>query len=167
MSDLVVETGVGLLNSNSYATVDEADVYHEDHLFASAWTTATEETKEKALIWSTRLLNEQVRWYGYKKTSTQALAWPRNSVVDYDGYSVNSDSIPIFLKRATAEFARHLIVADRTAETEITGFKKIKVGEIELDIDRFSKAPLIPKSVWSIIYPYGYRAGSVISTVRM
>lgn len=118
-------------------------------------------------MWATRLLDQCVNWKGYKKTEDQALRWPRTGVIDPDGHSVDEDSIPTFLKHATAELARYLIDSDRTAETDISGFKEIEVDVIKLKIDKHNKTSIIPKSVWAIIRPYGYRPSRVITTARI
>ena len=61
---IVVETGAGLSNSNSYVTVAEADTYNENHYYGSAWAALSDENKKRAIIFATRLLDEQVDWNG-------------------------------------------------------------------------------------------------------
>jgi len=169
MADLVVETGAGLSTANAYCTVDEADLYHEKHLYASDWTSATDDNKEIALMWATRLLDENVRWNGRVMSDDQALAWPRSQVYTIEGYSVASNTVPQFLKNATAEFARNLISEDRTLETnrDLMGFKELKVGDLQLTVDTYKGKPLIPPSVWSIIRSYGSKAGKKKTLVRI
>ena len=38
---LIKENGTGLADANSYASVADGDAYHEGHVAASAWTSAT------------------------------------------------------------------------------------------------------------------------------
>jgi len=61
---LVLNATPGAADANSYATVADADAYHEGHLYASAWTSASNTTKEQALVMATRWLDAQVRWAG-------------------------------------------------------------------------------------------------------
>jgi hypothetical protein len=149
--------------------VDDADIYHEKHLYASDWTSASDDNKEIALMWATRLLDESVRWNGRAIADTQTLAWPRSYVYTIEGVALASDATPQFLKDATAEFARCLIAENRTLETnrDLIGFKELKVGDLELKVDSFKGKPLIPPSVWSIVRPYGSKTGKKKTLVRM
>lgn len=179
---LVVETGGGLANANSYASLAEADAYHEAHLYASTWQTMTTPEKTAALVWATRLLDEQIAWYGYKATTVQALRWPRGGVPERDadidaayaalyGYILPSNVIPVWLKNATAELARQLKATDRTADVETVGYSQISVGSISLTIDKNDKKNLLPDAVVSMVEPYGcvQRASSIrtVSLLRM
>jgi len=167
MADMVVTAGA--TTANSYSSIDDADIYHEKHLYASNWTSANDESKEKALMWATRLLDEMVIWQGLAKTSTQALLWPRQVVYDREGNSISSTEIPQFLKDATAEFARLLISEDRTLETnrDLVGFKKMKVDVLELEVDTYKNKPVMPPSVWSIVKFYGRKTGRTKILVRI
>jgi len=151
MPDLVVETGAGLATSNAYCTVDEADIYHEGRLHNSTWTSAGDTDKEIALMWATKLLDANVVWDGWKYTEAQALEWPRDGVNDRAGYEIDIDDIPQFLKDATAEYAMHLIGADLTAEEGTKGFRRLKAGSLELEVNRWDRKSVIPKSVWALI----------------
>lgn len=167
MATMIVETGSASATANSYCSVANADTYHEMRLHATDWTEATDSDKEKALMWATRLLDEQVQWNGYKYTTTQALAWPRSSVSTIDGDDFLYTEIPDFLKNATAEFARCLIVEDRTADPVTKGFKQIIVGdgEVDITIDKHDRAKTIPPSVWTIIRPYCSKIKNPIKTL--
>ena len=163
---LIVETGTGLSNANSYATVAEGDAYHEAHLYASAWTGAVLSTKTAALVWATRLLDEQVQWYGYRATVAQALSWPRGGVPEKEanadaayaalyGYVIASTVIPTWLKYAVCEYARQLIEVNRTTDVDTVGYSQITVGPISLTIDKADKKNIVPDSVMSLVSPYG------------
>ncbi len=155
MADLTVETGSGLTTANSYASEDFADDYHEDHIYASTWTAATGGNREKALMWATRMLDTKIDWFGSKKTSAQALRWPRYSVSDLDGYTFSSSEIPVWLANATCELARYLLASDRYAEADTKGFKKMKVGPLSMEMDKYDRNPVLPPSVWDMCKPYG------------
>ena len=98
---LTLVATAGGLTSNTYCTQAEALTYHEAHLYASTWTGATSANKDKALAMATRLLDEQINWYGWKSSNNQALAWPRTGIYDKEGVSLASNTIPTFLKNAT------------------------------------------------------------------
>jgi len=118
MVTLIVEDGSGLTNSNVYCTVDEADTYHEAHLYTESWIDDVDK-KIAALVWATRLLDEHVHWKGRAVFPyTQALAWPRATVFARDGLAVPINIVPKAVKDATAEFARLLMEGDRAAGAE-------------------------------------------------
>jgi len=152
---MIVETGAGLLTSNSFISLDDADLYHEMRLHVETWTTASDDTKEAALMWATRLLNNLINWSGYKATEGQALRWPRYLVYDLDGYLIESTVIPDFLKSATAEYARNLIETDLTEENGLAGYKKLKIDVLELEVDKYSQSATIPPAVWDMVKRYG------------
>ena len=156
--------------SNSYATRAEADSYHEGHYYADAWTALTTTQKDTALVMATRLLDEQVEWAGTKTTRGQALRWPRIGVYERDsmgvypdpyyGYTLNSSTIPAFLKNATAELARLLTVEDRTADADLLEFSQISVGSLSLVKDQSRQQHVLPDSVRAMVKPYGAVSGS-------
>src|SRR5512137_2941630 len=125
---LVKEDGTGLTGANSYADVADGDMYFEGHLYASAWTAASEDTKGAALIMATRLVDTQFQFNGYKAHEDQALQWPRERCPDPDRNAVTSslqspvlssfvpnDVVPTGVASAVCEMARELLIADRTA----------------------------------------------------
>lgn len=151
MPIIVVEDGTGLTNSNAYVSVDNADIYHEMRLHNTTWTGAIDTDKEIAIMWATKLLDTLVTWDGWKYTEAQALEWPRDGISDRAGYEIDVDEIPQFLEDATAEYAMHLIASDLTAEDGTKGFKRLRAGPLELEVNRWDRKGTIPKSVWNII----------------
>jgi len=142
----------GASNANSYATQAEADAFFEAHLYASDWTAST--SKDAALVMATRTLDAMVDWSGYIASDTQALQWPRSGMYYRDGlYSIPVNVIPTDLKNAVAEFARALIVEDRTAENDIEANKlrSLKAGPVELSFDPGVSARVIPDSVLALL----------------
>ncbi len=125
---LVKEDGTGKVDANSYAEVADGDAYFEGHLYASAWTAATANTKAAALVMATRLVDSQFQFNGFRAREDQALQWPRERCPDPDASVVSvsvpgwvgdnfiaSDVVPTAVVRATCEMARELLIADRTA----------------------------------------------------
>ena len=76
---LTKETGAGLADANSYADLDDGNVYHAGHLYATAWTAATDEQKAVALVMATRLIDAEFQFNGKCTSAVQALQWPRAS----------------------------------------------------------------------------------------
>ncbi len=125
---LVKEDGMGKTDANSYADVAEGDAYFEGHLYASAWTAATSDTKAAALVMATRLVDSQFQFKGFRAHEEQALQWPRERCPDPDRNLVTStplspvltsyvpsDEVPRGVAWAVCEMARELLIADRTA----------------------------------------------------
>jgi len=164
MATITLETGAGLTTSNSYATVAEANTYHVDVLNGTAWDASAD--PEAALIMATRLLDQRVSWRGSRNTKEQALRWPRSYVYDADGYLVDNDSIPQWLKNATSELARWLSASDRLAEADTKGYSRMKVGDLELWVSRSDRQGIIPAPVWSMLSPYGVAISSARTLVR-
>src|SRR3954462_7877611 len=106
---LIKEDGSGKPDANTYASVEDADSYHDAHLYATAWTAAITAEKEKALVMATRLIDQEFQFNGFRTTPTQALQWPRQRCPDldlatnaivlggllYECPSVRSDLIPV------------------------------------------------------------------------
>lgn len=154
-----VEDGTGKAGANSYASEANGDDYHLKHLYAGDWTAASSGDKQKALMMATRLLDDHFRWEGRKVGDTQALAWPRFNIFDADGFLVQSNTLPPALLDATAETARGLISADRTAETDDRGFSRIKAGSVEVVIDPGDRKPVITAVVRRMLAPFGVAVG--------
>jgi hypothetical protein len=153
---LTLNATPGAADANSYATVDEADAYHEALLYATDWTAATTATKEAALVWATRLLDEQCAWRGTKTINEQALRWPRGGVYDVDGVGIDNEVIPPAVKGATAELARHLIKSDRLQVRDDArgGLHSVSAGPVSVTFDKVDRISLLPESVLSLLRPF-------------
>lgn len=159
-------------NANTYCTLAEANTYHESRNFVDNWTAASDDEKNRALANATRLLDHWYSWRGYPTTTTQALQWPRNGVLDHLQWSyIVSTVIPSGLKEATAEFARQLIEGDRTAQLAQVdqGLSSLTAGPISLSFtgEGGATAPVVPDAVSSLIYPWWgqLRGSSLVKAV--
>ena len=78
---LVVETGLGLSNAESYASVADSVAYFTG-VGADTWLTLSTTDQEKALRRATIYLvgKYRLRWAGSRMTTSQALDWPRSLV---------------------------------------------------------------------------------------
>lgn len=60
--NLILEDGTGLETANSYASVAEADAYHDSRLHSLARTAAQTPVKERALAMATTTLDAMTAW---------------------------------------------------------------------------------------------------------
>ena len=152
---LIVEDGTGKTDANSYLSVADADSYHADHSASSTWAAADQAAKEKALRLATQYLDARCngRWRGLQKTQGQALAWPRYSAVDDEGFAYDCDTLPQRLKDATAELALRVVggdtlLADQSKAARLAS-SSVSVGPITKSVsyvgglDPAKKYPLI------------------------
>ena len=143
---LTKEDGTGKSNANSYADVTDGDAYFEGHLYATAWTGATSDSKAAALVMATRLVDSQFQFNGFRANETQALQWPRERCPDPDrnlGMStplspvltnyVPSDEVPCQVVSAVCELARELLIVDRTAAPPGEGILSEHTSEYSRD----------------------------------
>jgi hypothetical protein len=116
MPDVIVPPAA---NANSFATVADGDAYHATRLRSDAWDDADTIDKEKALIQATRILNRL-----FARVPSVVVLSP-------------SLDVPQNLKEATAEFARQLLEAERTADNELArqGITRLKAGPVDLEFD--------------------------------
>ncbi len=113
---LVVETGTGSSTSESYISVADSIIYHNNRGNTN-WNLITTEQQEQALRRSTDYMEQLFRadWKGYRKYATQSLSWPRFGVYGEPVLFGNPDLaypllisdtiVPIEVQRACAELA--------------------------------------------------------------
>lgn len=140
----VVEDGSIVDNANSYATVAEANAYATD-IGNEDWTDLEDSEKETALVRSTYYFDSsyRTRWKGVKMNRYQALSFPRDGVVDEDGYLLGNNLVPDRLKRAVIDLAL-VVGADSTVDLfaidqDLAGVrrKKEKVDVLEVETEYF------------------------------
>jgi hypothetical protein len=111
---ITIDATAGGASANSFLTLAAATTYLEGRLNSSAWTSATTDETNRALVEATRTLSP-LGWQGNRTSSTQALSWPRFGAVDPDavasGFFFASDTVPQRVKDATAELALEFIKA--------------------------------------------------------
>ena len=153
-----IDATVGGADSNSFATVAEADAYFEFRLFAELWDDASTATKEKALVTAARIITARVKedwtltqlpgdatikiltdvgddastylvWKGVKADQDQAIPWPRSGIAD-----VADDVIPDEIKALQFEVALLSLGGDRTVENAPTaqGLTGLTAGPVSL-----------------------------------
>jgi len=143
----------GSATANAYATTSDGDTYFDERLNVDAWTSATTDNKERALIMASRRLDAE-RFQGEKAATGQALEWPRVWAFDKDGEEYSSSAIPTVVQHATFELALRLLNdgdTDTFANTGLEEFKRAKVGEMEVERYAGFSAGQLPENVKRII----------------
>jgi hypothetical protein len=152
---LVLVATPGSASANTYATLAEADAYHEARLHTEDWDEATDEDKDKALVMATRLLDSMYDWAEFPATTTQALQWPRSGILAANKLeNVPSTEIPLELKHATAELARQFLAEDRSLDSDVEsqGLLGLDAGSVSLRFKDNVPAPkVIPDAVYFLI----------------
>lgn len=173
MAVTIVAT-VGSASANSFVTLAEAATYMEARLNASTWETdATNDTKNRALVEATRYLGT-LAWLGTRSDDVQALAWPRELVVNPDdpyGNYYDTDAIPQRVKDATCELAFQFV---KSGTTDVAALDpNIEVQSKTIDVLRtdyvqhgrrqgLARYP----SVWRLIAPLVMVQGGLARVVR-
>jgi len=139
---------VGGVDSNSYATVLEADNYLASRVGSDAWTALADADKEIYLVSALYILDDRFDFVGIKTEVTQALQWPRYGLDDYA-----DNVIPFKIKRAQIEIALKVITSG-FLEAQ-TSLDSIKVGPINIDFDENSPDPMLPDHIRAIVNPLG------------
>ena len=165
---LIKEDGTGKVDANAYANAADGDAYHEGHLYATAWTGASEGQKETALVMATRLIDAEYQFGGVKANDGQALQWPREECRDPDGAGfLTSDVVPRAVVDATCELARELLIADRTAAPAGEGLKYQNVGTTQTGYDKADQRPVISRVAQAMLAKFGALIKSRSGMVRL
>jgi hypothetical protein len=132
---LITETGAGLADAESYASVAAADARCVS-LGSTAWAGLAEADKEialrKAMVF---MATYRTRWSGRRVYQHQALDWPRHNVV-VDGFMVPSTSVPTDVVNACIDLAVRAgggedLLPD--LDTGSNAIKKDKTGPLETE----------------------------------
>jgi hypothetical protein len=155
---LSVEDGSGMANADAYVSLADALTYFTGHGSPAVWTAATEAQKESAIRYATLWIDGRYQWPGTIVSSSQALAWPRSGVIDGEGRSVASDSLPARLVQATCEAAlEHLSNALNEILARGGGVQSETVGPISVSYFQSASAgrtfPYIDSLLKLIAYP--------------
>lgn len=175
---LIKEDGSGKTDANSYADVNDGNAYHDGHLYASAWTAATDDQKAVALVMATRLIDAEFQFNGTRTNAVQGLQWPRARCPEPDAIHVplqallpipsdfvRFDSVPKAVVQATCEMARELLISDRTAAPPGEGLKYYNDAGIQAGYDKTDRRPVISHVAQAMLAKYGslihVRSGAV------
>lgn len=162
---LIVETGAGLSNAESYISVADASA-RQVALGNETWSTISNAEMEEALRRATAFMTQSYRqrWTGQRLTPAQALDWPRYDVC-VDGFYVPSDSLPADIANACADLALKAAAGELNADLT-RGVTRRKVGPIEVEFDRYSPQSVRYPAIAMALAPYLKGASANASLVR-
>jgi hypothetical protein len=177
---LIKEDGTGRADANAYADLTDGNAYHDGHLYASAWTAATDTQKAVALVMASRLIDAEYQFGGVKTTDSQALLWPRYRCPDPDrdptlrvGLLLISENwvpenlVPKAVVQAACELARELLIADHTAAPAGEGLKYYNDAGKQTGYDKADTRPVIPALVQAMLAKYGSRINAKSGAVKL
>jgi hypothetical protein len=165
---LIQEVGAGLATANTYALVADGDAYFLGHAYPSPWSPApSPDNRDAALVMATRLIDAYCLFLGAKKSSSQALQWPRLGVPDRDadfafflrpGFIspppfLSADTVPSCVVQATCEMARELLKVDRTAARAGEGVTLFISSGTQVTYDKHDKRPVLTETVKALLAP--------------
>jgi hypothetical protein len=141
-------------NSNSYVTLNEADLYFETVPDETDWDNKSDDAKRRALISACRWI-DSLNYYGTRCEDDQALKWPRNNY-EVDNVELTCDAIPKDIKYAQYELARQL-ANDADAMTGNKGtdgnIEEVKLGDMEVKYSSQSQGVGAVNNVFDV-YPW-------------
>jgi hypothetical protein len=166
----IVTLTVGI---NTYISLADANTYFlENRIYADAWDSASDITREKALIEATKHINRQI-WKGQKAIATQKLQFPR-AIYCPDGYNVLFPKLILYynswyvereisdeVKYATCEEALAILKAGSTqtkrAVLQAQGVKSFSVDDISETFSYGGSSKLM--SIEAVEYMRKYKGG--------
>ena len=166
----VVETGAGLSNANSYASVSAADSYVADRGIAG-WTALSTTIKQQSLVNATDYLEATYRsaWKGNRVSETQALSWPRYNVV-VDGFNFASNVVPLQVVNACIEMAIRASAGETLLADQGQRVRREKIDVIEVEYQDYSdptqRYPLVNRMVMPYLISASESGFSVTRVIR-
>ena len=158
---------VSSASANSYVTLAEADAYFATRLYATDFTSLSDDDRSRALIMATERIDQEL-YYGVKTDGNQALKWPRTGVPIpgesgsfYSAGLVNyylATAIPSVVKLAQYEYALLISGTDILAQSDLGNYKRVKVGPIEVEMNQPVASGIISAEVARLLN--GIRLGS-------
>lgn len=166
----VVETGAGLSNANSYASVSAADGYVADRGI-TGWAALTETIKQQSLVKATDYLEATYRaaWKGNRVSETQSLSWPRYNVI-VDGFNFPSNVVPTQVVNACIEMAIRASVGDTLLADQGQRVRREKIDVIEVEYQDYSdptqRYPLVNRMVMPYLISASESGFAVVRPIR-
>lgn len=145
MTEIVV---VNTQEYDTYASVEQAELYLNANFLATAWFDLTDDQKGQLLVTATRLFDRQC-WLGEKTEEAQPLQWPRSST-GIDG--VEDDEVPEDIVNGSIEMAFAILDGSEAVNSSVPGAQKqrsIAAGSVNISwfrgaegTARFDRFPL-------------------------
>lgn len=158
---LIVEDGTGLAAADSFGSVADADTYLTNRYGATNLfvAQASADQKDAWMRQAADFIETSFgpRLSGERKTTTQALCWPRTNAVRTDGFGqsqiVSSTIVPQAFQSAQFEAAR--LLADGTSLVATTGNQRrlTKLDVLTFEYDEGARSQSFPQ-IERIVDPY-------------
>ncbi len=161
---LVIVTTPSSADANSYVSLADAETIMESVYYKDNWEAATDGNKNIVLVQSTRMIDEQMNFYGSRTfPETQALEFPRYTCpkrTGTNGYISywDENEIPEWLELATTVYANSLLGENRGADSDTKGFKYLKVDVLAMEVDKLDRQATMSDEVWDIVKFYGTKS---------
>jgi hypothetical protein len=154
------------VGTNSYVTLEEANEYFADKLYADEWANADDPTKEKALKEACRRIN-RLAFKGVKADKTQMLAFPRVmpvfNRVGVIGFTEDT-GVPEAVKHAQCEEALALLKYGNNTRARLQeqGVIRVDFGSVSEEYDKSRIGKLYSKEAFELLRPYIAGAVSIV-----
>lgn len=133
---LIVETGDGLADAESYISVTYFKSYCDamGYSYAGKTDTEIEQALRRATMWIDAAYGS--RFEGGRIELDQALVLPQSGLYDQRGYAIAADVVPVQVQKATAEAAKRELAEPFSLSPDVVIGqieKRIKVEGIEIE----------------------------------
>lgn len=169
---LITEDGTGRADAESYCTVAKANAFHKAR-GRTEWEEIDPPAKEQYLRLATDYMAVyRGRWDGYRKTSTQALDWPRYAVPMKDAYVYGGqnyypdDEVPLAVQHACAELAFKASQGAELTPDLSPPVVREKLGPIETEYLPGARQTTRFAGVESMLAPFLCASGSSMKVSR-
>lgn len=99
---LIIERGTGLVDADSYASLDDVTNFQIGRTDYDVWINMSVEQQEAMVREATLYLDGTYTWRGTVQYLTQARSWPRVGAVDDEGRTIPSSTVPLQVVQACA-----------------------------------------------------------------
>ena len=117
MTTLTVEDGTGVASANSYATLAQANVWHQEHGTIDDWICLDSTQQTAMLVRATRAIERAFSWAGDILSTTQGLGLPRSTIYRLDGRPIDG-AAQVALASEAASFLALRLWQDRQESGE-------------------------------------------------
>lgn len=152
---LTVEDGTGLADADAYASIATVDAYATARAL-TAWT-GTDAVKEAAIREATVYLDTSYAWKGAIEVETQALAWPREGVLDKEGREVTG--LPQRVIDACCELAVMKLSAALVTSRSEAEVQSMTAGSVSITYARGNRVSEGERFAWVDRLLTGLHAG--------
>ncbi len=149
-----------IVGTNSYVSLEDANTYFNERLYAEAWTSETDDDKKaRALITATRKIDRLII-KGVKADSDQTLQFPRSIYSEDTKLWVEESEVSQSVKDAVCEEALALLKGiPKRVELQAQGVKSFSLGSLSENYGSGKIVKLISQEARELLQPY--IAGSV------